>query len=117
MEYFFMTCSVLLASLNSIILRKFKNKTFTTPGDSFFFNGGLSVIWTVIMLIWFFSSGEHSISTGAVIFGAIYGAILCLFLYFKNQSIATGPVSLTSLIGNCAFIIGHNVTARLEARC
>lgn len=99
-----MACSVLLASLNSIILRKFKNKTFTTPGDSFFFNSGLSIIWTVIMLIWFFASGDRTISAAAMIFGAIYGAILCLFLYFKNESIASGPVSLTSLIGNCAFI-------------
>ena len=100
-----MTCSVLLASLNSIILRKFKNKTFTTPGDSFFFNGGLSCIWTVIMLFWFFASGDRAISSTAVMFGAIYGVILCMFLFFKNESIASGPVSLTSLIGNCAFII------------
>ncbi len=100
-----MACSVLLASLNSIILRKFKNRTFRTPGDSFFFNGGLSVIWTVIMLCWFFVSGERAISPTAVIFGAVYGVILCMFLFFKNESIASGPVSLTSLIGNCAFII------------
>ena len=105
MEYVLMTCSVLLASMNSIILRKFKNRTFTSPGDSFFFNGGLSAVWTVIMLIWFFASGDRSVSTAAMIFGAVYGAILCLFLYFKNESIASGPVSLTSLIGNCAFII------------
>ena len=105
MEYVLMTVSVILASLNSIILRKFKNRTFTTPGDSFFFNGGISLVWTVIMLIWFFAAGDRSISTEAAVFGGIYGAILCMFLYFKNQSIASGPVSLTSLIGNCAFII------------
>ena len=100
-----MTCSVLLASLNSIILRKFKNRTFQTPGDSFFFHGGLSAVWTAIMLVWFFAAGEACISLTAIGFGTVYGMILCLFLYFKNQSIATGPVSLTSLIGNCAFII------------
>jgi len=105
MEYIWMTVSVLLASLNSIILRKFKNRTFDTPGDSFFFNGGLSAIWTVIMIVWFAASGERTISISAILFGTVYGGILCLFLYFKNQSIATGPVSLTSLIGNCAFII------------
>ena len=105
MEYILMTCSVLLAALNSIILRKFKNRTFQSPGDSFFFNGGLSAIWIVIMLIWLLASGEVSITSSAICFGTIYGVILCLFLYFKNQSIATGPVSLTSLIGNCAFIV------------
>lgn len=104
MEYLLMAVSVTLASLNSIILRKFKNRTFTTPGDSFFFNGGTSAIWTMIMLVWFLAPGDVTISITAILFGAVYGTILCLFLYFKNQSIATGPVSLTSLIGNCAFI-------------
>lgn len=105
MEYALMAVSVLFASLNSIILRIFKNRTVKTSGDSFFFNGGLSLIWTVIMTVWFFASGDRSISVGALIFGAIYGVILCLFLFFKNESIASGPVSLTSLIANCAFII------------
>lgn len=100
-----MSCSVLLASLNSIILRKFKNRTFQNPGDSFFFNGGLSAVWIVIMFTWLLASGEVTITLSAICFGIIYGVILCLFLYFKNQSIATGPVSLTALIGNCAFII------------
>ena len=104
MEYLLMAFSVILASLNSIILRKFKNRTFTTPGDSFFFNGGMSAVWAIIMLTWFLAAGTRTVSPTAMIFGAVYGAILCLFLYFKNQSIATGPVSLTSLIGNCAFI-------------
>ncbi|MBR2352987.1 MAG: hypothetical protein IKA76_00600 [Clostridia bacterium] len=105
MEYALMAVSVLFASLNSIILRIFKNRTVKTPGDSFFFNGGLSLVWMMIMTVWFFASGDRSISAGALIFGAIYGGILCLFLFFKNESIASGPVSLTSLIGNCAFII------------
>ena len=104
MKYLLMALSVTLASLNSIVLRKFKSRTFSTPGDSFFFNGGLSLVWCAIMLVWFFAAGDKSVSALAIIFGAVYGAILCLFLYFKNQSIATGPVSLTSLIGNCAFI-------------
>ena len=43
-------------------------------------------------------------SRGAVLFGTVYGVIFCLFLYCKNQAISQGPVSLTSLIGNCAFI-------------
>ena len=104
MKYLLMALSVMMASLNSIVLRKFKNRTFSTPGDSFFFNGALSIIWTAIMLVWFFAAGDTSVSALAIIFGAVYGAILCLFMYFKNQSIATGPISLTSLIGNCAFI-------------
>lgn len=102
--YILMVCSVFFASLNSLILRKFKNRTFQSPGDSFFFNGGMSVVWTLIMTVWFFSAGDIRMSGGAMLFGAIYGVVLCLFLYCKNQAISQGPVSLTSLIGNCAFI-------------
>ncbi len=100
-----MAVSVTLASFNTLLLRKFKNKTFTTPGDSFFFNGGLSLMWTLIMLIWFFASGDRTISGTAMIYGTVFGCILCGFLFLKNESLASGPVSLTSLIGNCAFII------------
>ena len=105
MKYVLMAISVTLASFNTLLLRHFKNRTFTTPGDSFFFNGGLSVMWTLIMTVWFFASGDRSISLGAIGFGAVFGVILCAFLFLKNQSLASGPVALTSLIGNCAFII------------
>ena len=105
MEYGWMIVSVLLASVNCMILRSFKNRTVKTSGDSFFFNGALSAVWILVMTAWFFLSGDRSISVGALCFGAVYGVILCLFLFFKNESIASGPVSLTSLIGNCAFII------------
>ena len=64
----------------------------------------MSVVWTLIMSVWFLSVGEIQMSRGAVLFGTVYGVILCLFLYCKNQAISQGPVSLTSLIGNCAFI-------------
>ena len=40
-----------------------------------------------------------------MIYGVICGIIMCLFLYFKTQSMSSGPAALTSLIGNCAFII------------
>ena len=99
-----MVISVLLASLNSLVLRKFKNRSFKTPGDSFFFNGAMSLIWTIVIGFIFFLSKDRRFNLSAIIFGAVYGLILCLFLYFKNQSISAGPVSLTSLIGNCAFI-------------
>ena len=76
MEYILMGFSVLLASLNSIILRKFKNRTFCTPGDSFFFNGGLSAVWTVIMVSWFFLSGDRQLSASALIFGAMLTVVI-----------------------------------------
>ena len=98
-KYFHRACSLFARS------QKIKNRTFKTPGDSFFFNGGVSLIWIVILFFWSLFSKDCRISPEAVIYGIIYGVILCLFLYFKTQSMASGPVSLTTLIGSSAFII------------
>ena len=103
MKYFLMAVSIIFASLQSIILKKFANKTIKNTGDLFFFNGGVSVVWTVVMLIWFLASGG-GISLEAVIFGLVYGVILCAFLYFKTASLAEGSVTITTLIGSAAFI-------------
>lgn len=105
MNYLLMTVAIFFAALNSLILRKFKNRTFKTSGDVFFFNGAISIIWIIIMLSWSLISGDLVFSVPAIIFGVIYGIILCMFLYFKTESLASGPVSLTTLIGSCAFII------------
>lgn len=105
MNYLLMTVSIFFAALNSLILRKFKNRTFSTSGDVFFFNGAISIIWIIIMLLWTAFSDDFVFSLPAVFFGIIYGIILCMFLYFKTESLASGPVSLTTLIGSCAFII------------
>ena len=61
-------------------------------------------MWLAILLVWFCAApGQFS---GAVLaFGAVYGAILCLFLHFKMQAMASGPVSLTSFIGCASLLI------------
>ncbi len=105
MDYILMTVSIIFAAANSLILRQFRNRTFKTTGDVFFFNGGVSLVWTVTMALWSVVSGDCSVSVLSVVFGVVYGAILCLFLYFKTEALANGPVSLTTLIGSCAFII------------
>ena len=105
MNYLLMCVAIFFAALNSLILRKFKNRTFKTPGDVFFFNGAISIIWIVIMVIWSGISADLVFSLTAILFGMVYGVILCMFLYFKTESLANGPVSLTTLIGSCAFII------------
>lgn len=104
MEYFLMAVSIIFASLQSVILKKFANKTIDNTGDLFFFNGGVSVVWTAIMLIWFLASSATGISLSAIIFGLVYSVILCSFLYFKTASLAEGSVTITTLIGSAAFI-------------
>jgi len=103
--YMLMTVAILFTATSSCILHKFNNKGIETTGDLFFFNSGISLIWTLIMTGWFFASGEVAISPAALLFGTIYGILLCAFLYFKTTALTTGPVSLTTLISCCAFVI------------
>ncbi|MBR6719716.1 MAG: hypothetical protein IKL74_02265 [Clostridia bacterium] len=103
--YPLMALSILFSVINACLLHKFGNKDMNTPGDLFFFNGGISIIWMLILAVWFTIEGGTSISPTALIFGVIYGVILCTFLFFKMRSMAEGPVSLSTLIGSCAFVI------------
>ena len=103
--YPLMALSIIFSVINACLLHKFGNKDIKTTGDLFFFNGGISIVWTFILSIWFLAEGGKSITPTALIFGVIYGIILCAFLFFKMQSMAEGPVSLSTLIGSCAFII------------
>ncbi len=105
LAYPLMALSICFSVVNACLLHKFGNKDIKTTGDLFFFNGGISIIWTLILSIWFLAEGGNTITPTALIFGVIYGVILCTFLFFKMQSMAEGPVSLSTLIGSCAFII------------
>ena len=105
MLYVFMAIAIVLSVFSNIILHSYKNRDFKTPGDVFLFNSGISLVWLVVLIIWSLISGDFVISRGSVFFGVIYGVTLALFLYFKTQSMSTGPVALTSLISNCAFLV------------
>lgn len=115
MKYIFMTISILLSVMNACVLRKY-GKVNERGYNPFLFNAGVSFVWVAIMLMMLLLSDDQ-ISAGAIIYGAIYGVILFAFLFFKTQSMATGPVSLSTLIGSCAFVIatGFGVVYANEA--
>lgn len=103
MSYAVMLVSILLSVVNACILRKYAQvdkKGFNV----YLFNAGVSVVWILIMSALFFTSG-NTLNPEAVLYGAVYGVILFAFLLFKTQSMANGPVSLSTLIGSCAFVM------------
>ena len=104
-EYLLLAVSILCSVSSGILLRKFKNRTFKTAGDCFLLNGGVSLVWIVVLLFWSLVFGDVKYSPEAVVYGIIYGIMLCLFLYFRTQATACGPIALTTLVGNSAFII------------
>ena len=105
MEYVLMAVSIMFSVVNAGLLRSFGNKTKDNRFSPFIFNAGVSVVWMTLLSLWLLISGDCKISATAVIYGVVYGVILGLFLLFKMQATAEGPVSLTTLIGSCAFII------------
>lgn len=105
-KYVLMAIAICLSVFSSCLLRSFSDKKLTeNSGDLFLFNAALSVVWTIVLGIWFLVSGESGASHTAYIFGAAYGVIMCAFLFTKTCLLGEGPVSLTTLIGSCAFII------------
>ena len=104
-KYLLMAVSIVFSVVNAGLLRSFAGKTKDRPYSSFTFNAGISVVWMAILSLWLVVSGDCSISVTSVIYGVVYGVILGLFLLFKMRATAEGPVSLTTLIGSCAFII------------
>ena len=104
MKYLFMTISIIISVANACLLRGYSAKNKEKAYDPFLFNAGISMLWIFIMTAMFLSGGNRFVPV-AVIYGAIYGVILCAFLFFKSGCMAEGPVSLSTLIGSCAFVI------------
>lgn len=106
MSYLLMAVSILFSVSSSSLLRGFGNsKKVKNTGDLFLFNSFISIIWTILIFLVFLFSGSYKISPLSIIFGTVYGFILAFFLLTKTLALKEGPVSLTTLIGSCAFII------------
>lgn len=104
MKYVLMAISIMLSVVNACLLRKFSETNKEKEYSVFLFNTGVSVVWIVILTA-SFAISDCEFSPGAILYGAVYGVILSSFLLFKTQSMAEGPVSLSTLIGSCAFVI------------
>lgn len=105
MSYFLMFVSIMFSVINACLLRSFSDGRGENKYSSFIFNAGVSVVWMIILTCWLLLSGDTAVSGTAVIYGVVYGIIMGMFLLFKMRATADGPVSLTTLIGSCAFII------------
>ena len=94
--------SVFAASLNSVLLHKLSVKS-----DVFTFNLIGSLLWIVILFT--VNGFTVNFTFDTVFWGVLYGAVQMLFMVFKTKSMGTGPVSITTLIGNCSLILSTSV--------
>lgn len=105
--WFILITAIVFSNLNYIFLHQFGNRDIKTTSDILLFNSMISLIWFVIIFVWgIMENGRFMMpSTGAIFFGVLYGLNLSVFLLFKMLSLTSGPVSITSLIASCSFII------------
>ncbi len=97
--------AVMFAVANGCVLHSFADRGIRNTGDTFFFNGGVSTVWIVSLLTFSLVSSDLRFSADSLLYGMIYGVVICSFLLFKNLAVTSGPVSLTTLIGSCPFIL------------
>ncbi len=90
--------TIFAASLNSVLLHKLPKKN-----DVFSFNLICSAIWFVILLC--INRFSITFSKEIVIWGILYGIVQMFFLIFKTKAMGAGPVSITTLIGNCSLLL------------
>lgn len=92
--------SIISASVYSCILNKTKVRS---KKDVFGFNLLCSIVWLAIL---FTINGAYvSITRQTLVWGIVYGVIQALFIFFKTEAMSTGPVSITTLVGNSSLLV------------
>lgn len=114
MSYILMCVSIAVAVLNSALLHRFANKGLDNTGDKFAFNGGMSAVWCVLLLLLSVFTSTLRFDATTIAYGVGYGVLLCLFQLFKTMAFSTGPVALTTLISACAFLLTTAYTVLFE---
>ena len=92
--------SVIAASLNSTLLHKVKLKG---NGAIYLFNLLTSAMWCICLFI--SNGGRPYIDASVCLWGCIYGVTQTLFILFKAAAMNSGPVSVTTLMGNCSMLV------------
>lgn len=98
--YWLLIISILAASMNSVVLSKAKANG---KSEIFKFNLIISVVWLIILFT--FNKGHVYLDGQVLFWGIAYGITQTLFILFKTAAMSTGPVSITTLIGNSSLIV------------
>lgn len=100
MYYLFLSISIVFAVANSILFHK--RESSDNKMNPFMFNGIGSVVWIAVLTL--VNRGSLCLNYNTILYGIIYGTVQILFLFFKLKAMESGPVSVTTLIGNCSMV-------------
>ena len=104
-NYILMGVAIFFTTLNGTLLHKFSNRGLKNSGDMFLFNSVICLVWAVILFVLTLFTGGIQLDCDTILFSLAYAVILCGYQLFKCLAFASGPISLTTLIANCAFLI------------
>lgn len=100
--------SIITATFNSIFLKKAK------IGDNsliFNFNIITSILWCILLFL--LNKCTVTINAVTLLWGVAYGLVQASFVLFKTLALRSGPVSITTLIGNSSLLLSISVSALL----
>ena len=106
--YLLLMGSIFALSLNNTLLH---NAPCRKTKDVISFTGLSTLMWIVLFLI--FGKGSFTLNREIMLWGAVYAFLQVFFLIFKAKSMATGPVAITALIGNCSLILSTSAGVAL----
>lgn len=98
-SYLLLLLSVLLAVSDHALYHRAGEGDRFNP---FLFTAVSSAAWVVLLLP---GSNLLQLKRVEVLFGVLYGGVQAMFLFFKMKALSTGPVSVTSVVGNCSMIL------------
>lgn len=97
--------SVLAASFNSILLRK---SDANCKNTIFKFNFVCSLVWCFLLFLG--NKCTWHIEISVLLWGILYGLAQTCFMLCKTAAMSTGPVSITTLIGNSSLLLSISVS-------
>ena len=98
--YILIVFSVLIASINSVLLKKTRLNEKT---ELFKFNLCTALIWCIVLFIT--NKGQLYLNASIWMWGMVYGLAQSFFIFFKAAAMNTGAVSVTTLIGNSSLFV------------
>ena len=102
-NFAYLSLSIALAVLNGGILHHWGDRELKNSGDILLFNGGISAIWFVMVML--LGGIPKRPSWETIGLGAGYGVVIAGFLLSKMQALATGNMSVTLMVGSCSMVL------------
>lgn len=97
--------TVITASLNSTLLHKAK---VSGSGRIYLYNLIGAAVWCIALFS--VNAGKLYLDKNVLIWGFVYGITQALFILFKTAAMNSGPVSVTTLIGNSSLLVSVAVS-------